>query len=165
VIAGSRTAANTCGEKRRSRKFTNACLPPQNLTITNAGQNGQHPILSWTANTEPDLSSYKIYRGYQESKTAPINWNSTPTATVTTTTWTDPVVTIDTAAPSSVHYRITAVDNASNASGYSNSVSTKSYFGPKINIEHPEDETSFLMPEKFALHQNYPNPFNPSTEI
>ncbi len=75
------------------------------------------------------------------------------------------MVTIDTAAPSSVHYRITAVDNAGNASDYSNSVSTKSYFGPKINIEHPEDETSFLMPENFALHQNYPNPFNPSTEI
>lgn len=138
---------------------------PQNLVISNAGQNGQNPILQWTANAEPDFTSYKVYRGYQESKTAPIYWNSTPTATVTTTTWTDPAVTIETAAPSSVHYRITAVDNANNASDYSNTVSTKSYFGPKISAEPPEDDLSSALPNDFALHQNYPNPFNPSTEI
>jgi hypothetical protein len=138
--------------------------PPQNLQITNVGQNGQHPILQWSANTEPDFASYKVYRGYQNSKTSPINWLTNPVATVTTTTWTDPLVTIDTSAPSSVHYRLKAVDAANNYSNYSNSVSTKSYTVPK-NSPEPIEETTTSLPKEIALHQNYPNPFNPRTDI
>ena len=137
---------------------------PQNLIITNAGQNGQNVILAWDANTEPDLNHYAIYRGYQDSKTSPIYWNSSPSATTTNTTWTDPFVKINTSAPSFVHYRITAVDEANNESDYSNSVSTNRYEVPKISPE-PIAGTTLTIPKKIALHQNYPNPFNPQTKI
>lgn len=130
---------------------------PQNLVITNAGQNGQNVILAWDANTEPDLDHYAIYRGYQDDKFSPVNWLSNPVATTTSTTWTDPFVKINTSAPSSVHYRITAVDDANNESDYSNSISTHSYQVPKIGAPQ--------LPEVIALHQNYPNPFNPATQI
>ena len=131
--------------------------PPQNLDITNKGQNGQNVILAWDANTEPDFDHYAIYRGYQDDKFSPVNWLSNPVATTSATRWTDPVVKINTSAPSSVHYRITAIDDAANESDYSNSVSTKSYQVPKIGAPQ--------LPEVIALHQNYPNPFNPVTEI
>lgn len=136
---------------------------PQNLTIVNAGNNGENPILQWDANTETDIQHYAIYKGYQDSKTDPINWNSSPTTTTTNTTWTDPITTIDTSAPSSVHYRITAVDLADNESDYSNSVSTHSYQVPKSS--DGAEETIAGLPEEFQLHANYPNPFNPHTQI
>ena len=142
----------------------NFVAPPTNLVITNSGQNGQHPILQWTASPDPDLASYKVYRGYQDSKLDPIIWLTNPVATVTTTTWTDGLVTIDTGAPSSVHYRLKAVDSANNYSDYSNSVSTKSFTVPKESTE-PTEPTNLSAPKEFVLHQNYPNAFNPSTEI
>lgn len=140
---------------------------PQNLAMPNAGQNGQHPILQWTANTEPDLSLYQIFRGGQDTPTSPIDWNAWgagPVATTTSTTWTEPLIRINTSASSSVHYRITAVDNANNVSDYSNSVSARTYQIPKSSGDQPEETTPSL-PREFALRQNYPNPFNPSTEI
>ncbi len=33
---------------------------PQNLQMTNWGQNGQHPNLTWDANAEPDLDHYAV---------------------------------------------------------------------------------------------------------
>lgn len=138
---------------------------PQNLFIVNAGSNGQHPVLQWDANTEPDLDHYNIYRGWQQSKTDPIDWDSFPAATTTNTTWTDPVVTMDISATTSVHYRVTAVDDADNESDYSNSVSTTTNnFLPKIGDDISEIEFQTI-PKGFALSQNYPNPFNPTTEI
>lgn len=139
--------------------------PPKNLVITNAGSNGQNPVLQWNASSEPNLQYYAVYRGYQDSKTSPINWLTNPVATTTNTTWMDPFVTINTSAPSSVHYRVTAVDNANNESDYSNSVSTNSYSVPKILSEPIVSNTTLTIPQKIALYQNYPNPFNPATEI
>lgn len=136
---------------------------PQNLVMVNAGNNGENPVLEWDANSEPDLQHYAIYKGYQDSKSDPIIWNSTPTATTTNTTWTDPFTTIDTSAPSRVHYRITAVDDADNESDYSKSVYTHSYQVPKPSDE--SNETIARLPEEFQLHANYPNPFNPHTLI
>ncbi|MFQ5750710.1 MAG: FlgD immunoglobulin-like domain containing protein, partial [bacterium] len=61
-------------------------------------------------------------------------------------------------------YKITAVDDASNESDYSNTVFTNGYFVPKITTE-PVAETKLPQPKAIALQQNYPNPFNPATEI
>ncbi len=135
---------------------------PKNLRIVNANQDGQNVMLAWDPNKEHDFLHYAIYRGYREDKFSPVNWSSIPVATTVAATWTDPIVKINSSAPSSVHYRVTAVDSANNESNYSNSVSTKSYQIPKkatlkTNIQP--------LPEAIALHQNYPNPFNSMTEI
>ncbi|MFQ5605058.1 MAG: FlgD immunoglobulin-like domain containing protein [bacterium] len=134
----------------------------QNLVIVNAGSNGQNPVLQWDANSEPDLDHYTIYRGYNDLETGQIIWNSV--ATTANTTWTDNDVTINTASQTTFRYKITAVDDASNESNYSNTVSTKGNWVPKQAAEPSEDQPPGI-PNQIAVHQNYPNPFNPETEI
>ena len=141
---------------------------PADLEISNAGQNGQNPQLSWDANSEFDLDHYAIFQGFQTSGTGPISWNSNPAGTTSNTSWTDQSFKIDTGAGSDVvHYRITAIDDADNESDYSNSVSTGVEGEVPGFKRTPEstDELSTLLPKEIALHQNYPNPFNPETQI
>ncbi|MFQ5771548.1 MAG: FlgD immunoglobulin-like domain containing protein [bacterium] len=126
------------------------------------GNNGQHPVLQWDANTEPDLDHYTVYRGYNNLETGEIIWNSV--ATPTNTTWVDNDVTINTSSQTVFRYKTTAVDDASNESDYSNTVFTNGYFVPEITTE-PVAETNLPQPKAIALQQNYPNPFNPITEI
>jgi len=138
---------------------------PTNLVITNYGQNGQHPILQWSANSEPDLDYYAIYRGLQAHKLDPISWSPSPVATTSNTTWTDTEYTMAT-SPSygpQANYRITAIDDADNESAYSNIVTTR--ISDLEKTSGPLSGNPAELPEKIALRQNYPNPFNPSTEI
>jgi hypothetical protein len=137
---------------------------PKNLVLTNPGADGSHPILQWSPNTEPDLANYRVWRGYSPNwKTTPPTWEPNPAATVTGTTWTDNSVRIDLDVLTSTYYRITAVDAASNQSGYSGQVSTTS--GPQAKEVAEDDKPAGSLPREFSLHQNYPNPFNPATEI
>jgi len=149
-------------------RLDKAPAAPQNLVMTNWGQNGQHPHLTWDANTEPDLDHYAIYRGYRDSKTDPtIDWDTIPAATTTGTSWTDPWITIDTSAPGIVYYRITAIDVASNESAYSSEVGTNSDFVPERSPSPvlTDGRQVEALPRQVALRDNYPNPFNPETSI
>lgn len=137
--------------------------PPKNLEIPNAGNNGENPVLEWDASGEVNLQHYAVYKGYQDSKSDPVVWNSSPTATTTNTTWTDQFTTIDTDATSSVHYRVTAVDDADNESDYSNSASVNSNDVPKPSADRTQ--ITATLPKTMRLHANYPNPFNPHTLI
>jgi hypothetical protein len=53
-------------------------------------------------------------------------------------------------------YRLSAIDNSGNVSGYSDTIT---YIMVLANDEN------LLIPTEFSLHQNYPNPFNPTTQI
>ncbi len=78
--------------------------PPQGLT---AMASGADVVLNWTANTEPDLAGYNIYR-----KTTSGEWIKINPAIVQDATYTDPGL-----PNGNYTYRITALDNAGNESG------------------------------------------------
>ncbi|MCX6134185.1 MAG: T9SS type A sorting domain-containing protein [Ignavibacteriales bacterium] len=102
--------------------------------------------LQWKANEESDIAAYAVYRGttpnFDPAGTAPV-------AKVTTPLYRDAVSQSGVA----YYYKISAIDQAGNESGYA-AVSVVTSV-----------ETGSGIPTVFALNQNYPNPFNPSTEI
>lgn len=133
-----------------------ALCPPQNLTITNAGNLGENPNLSWNASAS--ATSYKIYRCVTNA-TQSCQYEFIDSST--NTTYTDVMIVIRSSGQSddTFHWQVSAV-NSEGESARSNTVST---IGEQEIFKQASD--SEVVPEKFALHQNYPNPFNPSTEI
>ncbi|MCU0344348.1 MAG: T9SS type A sorting domain-containing protein [Ignavibacteriaceae bacterium] len=137
-------------------------LAPQNLTITKSPNN--HPLLSWTANKEPDIDHYQLYR-----------WDSygggwQPLAQTSNTSYEDATLTYCTAVPPAqcenlraFQFKVTAVDLGSHESEPSNIVETRLVGGPpsKAGADNPGGKTVF----EYSLGQNYPNPFNPVTTI
>ncbi|SVE59509.1 uncharacterized protein METZ01_LOCUS512363, partial [marine metagenome] len=72
-------------------------------------------VLTWTANSESDLASYKVYGGTSASPTTLLSTISAGTETYTNTSLTN---------GTTYYYRISAVDNAGNESSKSSDVST-----------------------------------------
>jgi hypothetical protein len=79
--------------------------PPAGLRAT-AGDG--RVTLDWTAGTDPGLAGYRIYR-----RAADGSWPGTPTATATTSSWTEDGLTNGTPYT----YRVTAYDTDGNESG------------------------------------------------
>ncbi len=84
---------------------------PQNLQVTSSANN--HPILTWSVNTEPDLSDYRIYKKLTTE-------SGTQTAYITTTstsyTDTDFEITSPRLATDGVEYWVVTVDLDNNLS-------------------------------------------------
>jgi M6 family metalloprotease-like protein len=133
---------------------------PANLTISNPIVDGNIPLLEWRANMEPDLATYAVYHGFRKSDSDSIIWNATATDMTKNTTWRDHFIIIDNSAPSWVHYRIAAIDNADQYN-YSNIVGVKSYMIPEDGFWDFSAEKAMQL----ELLQNYPNPFNSDTVI
>ncbi|MBK7104476.1 MAG: T9SS type A sorting domain-containing protein [Ignavibacteriae bacterium] len=127
---------------------------PQNLKITS---NGNHPLLTWNANDETDLSGYVIWRKEGNS-----NWLQIATTTKFVTSYSDNDVTTNIQGYN-YFYKITAFDTQSKISVYSNEVSIRGVMY-KSAIED-ENSNGDELPTEYKLSQNYPNPFNPSTKI
>ncbi len=100
--------------------------------------------LTWTANSEPDLASYAIYRnasaGFVPSAASYIGSSATASFT-------------DNAGGPADYYRIAAVDVSGASSGWSVAVQ------PTGSTDVPP------IPVRFALHAPVPNPFNPTTAL
>lgn len=102
--------------------------PPNKPTMVQAIPNDGSVTLSWSANTESDLSRYKIYRS-QIQGFIPATNNSLSVVFKPNTSYIDQAVTNG----QTYYYRISAVDNSGNESGYSNEVSAK----PQATINLP----------------------------
>jgi len=128
---------------------------PQNLTIS--GSFGDHPTLSWDANSEPDLAGYYVYRQRNGGPYGRIS------SLLTTPSFVDHQVTIDWTNPDYFRYYVTALDNSSKESTGSNEVEVHGYQSPRREVaEFREGEFPLLVSD---LSQNHPNPFNSETRI
>ena len=131
---------------------------PQNLQLS--GGMFDNPLLTWNANTEPDLWRYYIYRATNYTGIPPPLGSYNQIGWTTGTSFTDENVYIY--YPNNWHwyYYVKARDVAYHYSPASNMVSTTG-FTKRI----PSDQTVTALPESFALHPAHPNPFNPSTTL
>ncbi|MEW6653769.1 MAG: T9SS type A sorting domain-containing protein [Bacteroidota bacterium] len=135
---------------------------PQNFRFTYS--NPDHPSLAWDLNTEPDISSYNIYRSYDNT-----GWDLAGNVTHPTNTFIDNAVSFTKPIwAKSVKYYLVAVDNTSLSSAPSNQVETTGIMNPQPKINTNDFANTKVSNENihnFDLYSNYPNPFNPSTKI
>jgi parallel beta-helix repeat protein len=101
---------------------TAAPLMPTGLVAT---PGNAQVVLTWTANSESDLASYKVYGGNSASPTTLLSTVSTGTETYTHTSLTN---------GTTYYYRISAVNNAGNESDKTSDVSVL-LFQPQTTAE------------------------------
>ncbi len=130
--------------------------PPQGLVITESQD--EHPVLNWSANGEPDLKEYNIYRkgGYPF-----VDW--TVIGTTTSTTYKDYELTTTYSHGEDYYYKITAIVVSLRESGFSNTVWIEARFEKRSIDSNNKGVTE--LPQNTFLANNYPNPFNPMTII
>lgn len=130
---------------------------PSNFNIS--GSTGQHPTLTWNANTESDLNGYNIYVWYGSG-----DYDHLISVDKNTTSFTDHGVIIGRGKfLPRVCYKIDAfdlIDNKSDMTSFPKCVSFSGLNKPG-SFEISEEYT----PDKFQLYPAYPNPFNPTTTI
>jgi hypothetical protein len=118
--------------------------PPARVTglsvTTAAGTAGQSQLnLAWTANTEPDLNHYNVYRGTVQGF-AVTPGITVPVAAPTTNSYSDTGRTSST----TYYYRVAAVDNAGNIGPLSDeasgrTTSTADTTAPTVTITNPKN--------------------------
>lgn len=118
------------------------------ITSTSVFQGGIK--LKWSQNSEPDLAHYNIYRN-KISGFTPTLADLLAIVDKIQTEY-DDIINIE--SHTVYYYKISAIDNVGNESGFSNQVT--------VTTLSVIDNS---LPTEYALNQNTPNPFNPITEI
>ncbi len=133
-------------------------VPPQSFAVAKSANN--HPNLTWTANTDPDLVGYKVYKYLN----AEVGWQYL--ATTTSTSYEDLSeysISELMAFDHDISYKVTAIDNQSLESPASDPISIR-VIGVALDKKR-NNELAATIPTEYKLQQNYPNPFNPSSRI
>ena len=121
------------------------------------------PQLTWTANTESDLTGYSIERKIDNGNWAVLDDDVDKEAT----SFIDYEILIWYSQNNqTAYYRMRAYDYSELYSDYTATESINFHIQLKQNTDGSEEETAVSsIPDKFDLHQNYPNPGNPTTQI
>ncbi|MEL6445866.1 MAG: T9SS type A sorting domain-containing protein [Bacteroidota bacterium] len=122
-------------------------VPPSAPLDLSAVAGDGEVVLSWTANTEGDLSGYRLYRD-----TSPGASTLLASVGAGATNYTDADLASDT-----YYYRLTAFDTAGNESGFSEEV--------EVAVVNTAIETDEGLPTTLVLGSSYPNPFLQTTTI
>ncbi len=132
---------------------------PAKVENFNANFSGSHPTLTWSANIEPDLLGYRVYKKLYTVDSGTMTDYIFKDST--TTTYTDNWFTIGSGRFSrdNAEYWVVAVDNDNNLSVDTKHYNTNGTSGIQWKIGNNENIMTY------KLNQNYPNPFNPSTQI
>ncbi len=125
---------------------------PQNVAV---GPSNNHPQVTWTRNSEPDIAGYDIYRDLGS------DFGLIATASASASSYIDVDLYIGSTTRFSPYatYYVVAKDVSTLQSPASRPVSISYSGAQRKNIAVVE------MPKDFSMDQNYPNPFNPSTTI
>jgi len=106
--------------------------------------------LEWTQNTEIDLANYNVYRS-KINDFGPSMSNKIAIVNKLLTEYND-IINVE--SLTDYFYKLSAVDNSGNESGFSNQATVTT-----LNLINDNLQSGFF------LKQNTPNPFNPNTEI
>ena len=146
----SAIATNTDGIKNADLHIvTLDTTPPSQPQGLSANADNTKVDLSWAANAEPDLAGYNVYR----STTQGTGYTKINSATITAPTYHDTDLTNGTA----YYYVITAVDQATNESTYSNEVSV---IPPGYPLE-TEPNNDFASASIFPINSTFMGRINP----
>jgi|GEM_PF-1743758 len=134
--------------------------PPATPTGFDGVWYNNHPKVFWNAVTDPDLKVYQIWKKKNSGQ-----WSLKDTTSNLTYVdnselkWTKPLIS------ATIYYKIRAVDEGENVSGFTpeesfkcnNTESDKKEIFPVVELNP--------IPTEYALHPTYPNPFNLITQI
>lgn len=138
--------------------------PARIIDLAVTASANSHPYLTWTANSETDMSQYRIYK-----KDANGNYVLYATVPHPQNYYEDLAETIVTGPPTAneikAYYRVKAVDTQPKESDFSNTVNIRvvghAQEKPGLTSQTPLAQTA----DGYFLFANYPNPFNPITHI
>ncbi len=130
---------------------------PQELRLSKNGSN--NPVLTWAANTDPDLLRYRVYK----KLTLGAGGQQTTYTTTTSTTYTDNNFSITTHGYDQAEYWIVAEDNTNLLSVESEHMNTSGTSW--IQWKQAEESEPEIRIDSYKLSQCFLNPFNPTTQI
>lgn len=137
--------------------FTTDFIPDAPTGLIISGNTGDNPVLTWNANSEPDLYGYNVYRNIGTGD------NKLNTNPISSTTYTDPV-TIVKFDGVSTSYFVKAIDNDMNESSSSNTASIQQNTVFPLAKDSVNSSESISTVTSSSI-KSFPNPFNPETNI
>ncbi|MCF7809264.1 MAG: hypothetical protein K9M49_06040 [Candidatus Marinimicrobia bacterium] len=133
--------------------------PPSTPTSFSLNSSGSHPVLSWSAPAS-DIDHYVLERKYTRKGLPP----ATPVVSsvnVSTTSYTDNDFDLGGATTYYAEYKVKAVDEEDQESGWTSTKKTDGYTMMMKGIAEGED----ILPIEYKLRVPYPNPFNPTINL